>query len=188
MTLLSVRLRCCTRWTMSYTKQLSHDWHPITVCRACGTEVSIGRVYCDPCADGHQAEKIQRMGERSRVTLAKARAEGRDPAHGGAAANKRADSSRRNNLVSYQWDRENERPPAAEFTETILPLLTVVTVPEMMEATGLSSGYCSQIKRGLKVPHPRHWTSLKVLIGASDNDSGQNDRHSTPKSSRTEKN
>src|SRR5262249_54091333 len=31
---------------------------------------------------------------------------------------------------------------------------------ELMRATGLSLRYVSQIRRGEKVPHPRHWTSI----------------------------
>ena len=34
----------------------------------------------------------------------------------------------------------------------------------MVDATGLSKGYCSFIKRGIKIPHERHWPSLERLI------------------------
>lgn len=32
-----------------------------------------------------------------------------------------------------------------------------------MEATALSLRYCSLIRRGLQVPHPRHWGALAQL-------------------------
>jgi hypothetical protein len=37
----------------------------------------------------------------------------------------------------------------------------------MAKATGLSEGYCSLVRRGLKVPHRRHWAVLAEL-GAAD--------------------
>ena len=33
----------------------------------------------------------------------------------------------------------------------------------MAEATGLSAGYCSFVRRGQKVPHRRHWWALAAL-------------------------
>ncbi len=35
----------------------------------------------------------------------------------------------------------------------------------MAEATGLTCAYCSMIRRGLYVPHPRHWGVLRELTG-----------------------
>jgi hypothetical protein len=34
----------------------------------------------------------------------------------------------------------------------------------MAEATGLSPGYCSFIRRGISIPHPRHWLTLARLV------------------------
>src|SRR5690606_24023136 len=113
----------------------------------------------------HDEEKLQLMSQRSQKSLSKARSEGRDPAHGGAAAAKRGETMRLQNQASQDWDQKNERPPAEHFTESILPALADVTIRQMMEATGLSSGYCSMIKRGVKIPHPRHWPTLRQLGG-----------------------
>ena len=51
------------------------------------------------------------------------------------------------------------------FTREILPRLQCVRLGEMAEATGLTQGYCSFVRRGLKVPHRRHWD---VLLRLSD--------------------
>lgn len=37
-----------------------------------------------------------------------------------------------------------------------------VPLSAMMRATGLSLRYCSLIRRGLAVPHPRHWAALRA--------------------------
>lgn len=134
-------------------------------CKRCGTKIPTKRVYCDPCAETHDQEKLQLMSQQSQKSLRKARSEGRDPAHGGTAASRRGETIRLQNHAAQDWDERNERPPVEQFTESILPTLANVTIPQMMEATGLSSGYCSMIKRGIKVPHPRHWPSLRRLGG-----------------------
>jgi hypothetical protein len=76
-------------------------------------------------------------------------ATGEDPAHGSEAARKRGETSRRENLASAEWDRTNERPDKDTFTREILPGLETVTVTGA-QAIGLSTGYCSMIKRGTK--------------------------------------
>jgi hypothetical protein len=91
------------------------------------------------------------------------RAAGNDPAHGGIAAQRRADALAKNMAAVQEWDAGQERPPDEEFTQTILPGLANVTVRAMAEATGLSPGYCSFIRRGLRIPHPRHWNALRKL-------------------------
>ena len=32
---------------------------------------------------------------------------------------------------------------------------------DLVRATGLTHGYLSQVRRGLKTPHPRHWPALR---------------------------
>ena len=55
-------------------------------------------------------------------------------------------------------------PQPEEFTRMILPGLAAVSVRAMAAATGLSHPYCSMIKRGIYVPHPRHWGALRSLM------------------------
>jgi hypothetical protein len=35
---------------------------------------------------------------------------------------------------------------------------------ETMRATGLSRTYCGMIRRGVRVPHQRHWEALRELV------------------------
>ena len=46
------------------------------------------------------------------------------------------------------------------FARDVLPRLRAVPLRHMAEATGLSEGYCSFVRRGQKVPHRRHWAAL----------------------------
>lgn len=54
-------------------------------------------------------------------------------------------------------------PPREVFERDILPALQSVPVRAMARATGLTRAYCSMIRRGVYVPHPRHWEVLKRL-------------------------
>lgn len=36
-------------------------------------------------------------------------------------------------------------------------------IEEIAEVTGLSKSYASEIRRGIKTPHPRHWFALATL-------------------------
>jgi CRISPR-associated endonuclease Cas1 len=47
----------------------------------------------------------------------------------------------------------------------VVPALAAVSTVEIGRVTGLSSGSCSKVRRGLQVPHPRHWPALAELAG-----------------------
>ena len=97
--------------------------------------------------------------------LQQLREAGTDPAHGGNAAKKRGRANSQHQQAVHEWNTLNEDVPKTRFTEQILPLLQDVPLSEMVQATGLSKGYCSFIKRGLKTPHERHWSALEQLTG-----------------------
>jgi hypothetical protein len=46
------------------------------------------------------------------------------------------------------------------FQRETLPQIPGVRQRELARRSGLSLMYCSQIRRGLHVPHPRHWSRL----------------------------
>jgi CRISPR-associated endonuclease Cas1 len=104
-------------------------------CRECGAQLtSRTRQFCDRCL----STDIQRD-----TSLRKATA-----------------SVRQQRAVA-EWRHQGRNPPdPAVFRREILPRLSQVTLSQMVEATGLSEPYCSRIRRGLTVPHVRHWKAL----------------------------
>jgi hypothetical protein len=52
----------------------------------------------------------------------------------------------------------------ATFEREIKPKLKTVSLLETMRATGLSRTYCGMIRRGVRIPHPRHWEALRDLV------------------------
>ncbi len=130
-------------------------------CARCGVPLSrSGRLYCDDCLPEEQQETLALFEEAGPAALAKLRAEGRDPTKTTVAKEKvgRANSRRMNEAA--RWDAEHDPPDEAEFTNGILPALQGVPLSKMVQATGLSLRYCSQIRRG-RVPHGRHWSALR---------------------------
>ncbi len=132
-------------------------------CLDCGNPPTPTGDYCTDCAERRKIEFIPELSERAIAYLARARAEGRDPAHGGTAARKRGAKNRQRQRDAQAWDRDNERPDPATFTSEILPTLQGFTAGEIARATGLSRPYCSMIKRGGYVPHPKHWETIARL-------------------------
>lgn len=137
-------------------------------CRKCGVVLNglERRLYCDECLPGRQLEQIASYGAAGRQSLARLREEGRDPAHGEQAARKRGRRIADFNRAAAKWMRnghslQNERG----FRRDILSRLRNVPLQEMARVTGFSLGYCSFIRRGLRVPHPRHWDSLMSIVG-----------------------
>jgi hypothetical protein len=92
------------------------------------------------------------------------RAEGQDPAHSEVANQRRGEKVTQHQRAFRKWDAEHGSDADPEvFRREILPGLQAVSLGAMAKATGLSEGYCSFIRRGLKIPHQRHWEQLRIL-------------------------
>jgi CRISPR-associated endonuclease Cas1 len=134
-------------------------------CRACGTPLSnANRSHCDECLPAVQAEQRAGFATSGPAALARLREIGSDPAHGGAAADRRAATMRRRQRERAEWqpDPAEVNDPGA-FAREILPLIRDLPLSRLAKATGLSLGYVSLIRRGERVPHPRHWEAFRTL-------------------------
>ncbi|MGA8534103.1 MAG: hypothetical protein WB615_08345 [Candidatus Tumulicola sp.] len=49
-----------------------------------------------------------------------------------------------------------------------MPKLDAFMLAQIAKATGLSLAACSRIRAGARVPHPRHWEALRVLVERAD--------------------
>jgi hypothetical protein len=128
-----------------------------THCLECGNPTTESQKLCDPCRDAKRGQaRLQR--------LAELRAKGHDPAHGGEAAKQRGASNRKHQQAVAEWNADNQEPDPKEFQTQILPGLQQIKIERIAEATGLTPGYCSFIRRGINTPHPRHWPTLTQLI------------------------
>jgi CRISPR-associated endonuclease Cas1 len=129
-------------------------------CRDCGAQLpDRRRRYCQPC----NKARFNQTGPDARATAAavlkQLRQEGQDPAHGGRAGQIRGEKNAAHQRAVREW--LGGRPDPATFQVEILPGIREVQIDVLVGATGLSVHYCSLIRLGKKVPHPRHWSALR---------------------------
>jgi len=133
-------------------------------CRDCGTHLADRRRrYCEDCRAQRWTQHASTGRQNAAAVLARLRTEQRDPAHGGRAAEIRGRKNAAHQRAVRDW--KGERPDPSVFASEILPVLKLLTIGELVAATGLSEHYCSLIRLGKKVPHPRHWESLREQKG-----------------------
>jgi hypothetical protein len=123
------------------------------------------RTHCDGCLPSRKEEAWGVASTEAAAKLSALRAAGKDPAHGGEARQKRAETQRARIREIQLWTGPSPAPGA--FVKEILPGLQRVPVRRMAEETGLSTGACSMIRRGIYVPHPRWWKALRLLASTS---------------------
>jgi hypothetical protein len=133
-------------------------------CKRCGGELPYrGRVYCDDCLPHYQRDLDHAFAERGRAAVARRRAEGIDPSHGGATGEQRGASIARHREELREWSAVHPETMADPevFASEILPMIQELPLSDLARATGLSAGYLSLIRRGKKIPHPRHWPAMR---------------------------
>jgi CRISPR-associated endonuclease Cas1 len=129
-------------------------------CRDCGASLTDRRRwYCEDCRARRFQERAPAARQRAAEVLAQLRSEQQDPAHGGRAGLLRGRKNAAHQSAVRAW--EGERPDPEMFRSEILPGLRHARISGLVGATGLSKHYCSLIRLGKKVPHPRHWESLR---------------------------
>jgi CRISPR-associated endonuclease Cas1 len=134
-------------------------------CRNCGVLLDrADRIFCDDCLPERYSESRREAMEAGREALARSRNQGQDPAHGGDAARTRGEKVGRHNRERARW--QSASPVDGDprlFRREILPRLRRVPLSRIARVVGVSEGYASFIRRGLRTPHPRHWEGLKGL-------------------------
>ncbi len=130
-------------------------------CEVCGETLKSGRKrFCSKCRD---------VGSRKGLAVAKRklrekREAGTDPAHGGEAARKRGIKSAAMQRANFEWEKKHgSEVDPSQFEREIAPHLDRILLSALVKATGLSQPYCAKIRRGAKVPHPRHWEAIRKL-------------------------
>jgi CRISPR-associated endonuclease Cas1 len=132
-------------------------------CPRCGGVLPTGgRLYCDGCLAEYDEERLTVLQKSGPAALSQLRAEGRDPRQTPQAQAKRKHTNTCRSQQTAAWNATHERPDAEVFTREILPGLQGVSLSRIMQATGLSLRYSSQIRRGY-VPHAMRWESLRQL-------------------------
>jgi CRISPR-associated protein Cas1 len=126
------------------------------VCRICGVEIAAGKRYCRTCQITFAVEQIVEASPAGRVATVSATAQAQ-----------RSATKRHNDRAIKNWDPATQPAWLTEeaYATKIQPLLATVRPADIMNAIGVSWLYASQIRRGMKRPHARHWVKLMELVG-----------------------
>lgn len=131
-------------------------------CRSCGLILETpDRTYCDECLPDQRREQHAAFSASGPAALARLRERGADPSQSPAAKRKLGAANSRKMREVRAWDRENDRQDPEVFVREILPSLQGIPLRRLAATTGLSVQHCGMIRRGLRVPHPRHWEALR---------------------------
>jgi hypothetical protein len=135
-------------------------------CVVCGADLpGRQRRYCTDCRPIRSLDAVA----KAHAVLRARRLAGVDPAHGGKAAKLRGKRNSVKLRANSEWERRHtEELDPAIFEKEIGPKLKTVSLLETMRATGLSRTYCGMIRRGVRIPHPRHWGALSELVRSSE--------------------
>lgn len=137
---------------------------PVTCRICCAPLADRNRRYCDACLSEHEAGKLTTLMTSGPEALARKRAAGQDPTKTPEALRRQSEKMIEQQRAAREWEREHpEKVDPAEFAREILPKIQDVPLNALMAATGLSKRSCSMIRRGLSVPHPRHWNRLRQI-------------------------
>jgi CRISPR associated protein Cas1 len=130
-------------------------------CSGCGKPIRADRSHCASCA-GPEASK--RMIEIARL--------GRIATHSPEAEALRATTRRRHAAALKSWQPSEHPSWLTEdaYLKRIQPLLRDATVSAIASALSISLPYATQIRKGNRRPHPRHWQTLAGLVRVMDPD------------------
>lgn len=130
---------------------------PESFCKDCGVEIGRGRTYCAPCAI-----------DRNTVGLIDAAKRGRAAAQSDQAQAFRAESQRRHGAAKAAWS-PSDLPAWLNkdaYIREIQPKLKGLTLCVLASTLGISIPYAVSVRNGKRIPHPRHWKKLALLVNA----------------------
>jgi CRISPR-associated endonuclease Cas1 len=153
------------------TQQETPVPRPEPHCKRCGGRLPArDRTYCDDCLPHYQRDRYDAFIAAGRDTFARRREAGVDPSHGGVAAERRGATMARRKREEHEWNAAHGGTGTDPdvFAREILPTIQALPLSDLVRATGLTHGYLSKVRRGEKVPHPRHWPALELCTQSAD--------------------
>ncbi len=131
---------------------------PPAVCRICGVPIASGRRYCASCSVAVSREGLIEAAKLGRVA-----------GHSPEARGRQAEKQRRHAAALKAW-HPSDKPEWLDeetYRRKIQPRLSVITVPALSSALGISQPYAAEIRAGRYLPHRRHWQTLARLVGVA---------------------
>jgi hypothetical protein len=94
---------------------------------------------------------------------------GRVSTHSAIAEARRGatEAKQRRALRDWNPDFQPDWLSEAVFRSQVQPLLSRIEVPPIAKSIDVSLPYATSIRRGDRLPHPRHWQNLAILTGVT---------------------
>lgn len=132
---------------------------PEIICRNCGASTR-GAQYCGACSPMALRENLINAAKLGRVAT-----------HTPKAEALRTATMRRQEAAKRSW-KSSDLPEWLDeevYREQIQPKLATFAVSTIASALEISKPYATDIRRGKRVPHPRHWHALAQVVGVAPN-------------------
>jgi CRISPR-associated endonuclease Cas1 len=131
---------------------------PVKICRICGTAIPSSDKYCVSCSPVISTEALLEAAKHGRVA-----------SHTPEAEARRGETQSRQHAARRAWQPSDlpEWFNDQTYCQEIQPRLREVTVPTISAALGISEPYATDIRKGRRIPHARHWETLARILGCS---------------------
>lgn len=142
----------------SFDPRTNDTLRPLRICRICGASIKLDQTYCALCAVGVAREGMIEAAKLGRIAT-----------HSREAEDLRARTQRKHAAALAVW-KPSDLPGWLNedaYRTRIQPVLARITVPAIANALRVSKPYATDIRRGRRMPHPRHWEALSRLVGVS---------------------
>ena len=129
-----------------------------TLCQNCGASIGRGRTYCLPCANVLDTERLLKVAEQGRLL-----------AHTEEAEARRGETQRQQWVGRGSW-KPSDLPDWLDeevYRREVQPRLKEISLSKIAAKLHVSIMWASDIRRGRRVPHPRHWPGLAELCSAT---------------------
>jgi hypothetical protein len=128
------------------------------VCVVCGQPIESCHRFCAECAVKNSTASLIAGARLGRVAAQSSRAKAR-----------RNETKRRNDMAQSNWHPSDQPAWLTDevYSKQIQPRLNKPTLSQIASAIGVSIPYASDIRKGRRRPHPRHWKALANLVGAT---------------------
>lgn len=128
---------------------------PQHLCAGCGKVIPPTSTNCSTCA-------VEGLRTRMVDVARKGRIASRSP----LSRARLSETQRRQTTACHRWNPADHPKWLTDevYANQIQPLLANYTLSQIASATGVSIPYASDIRRGGRRPHPRHWSALAQLV------------------------
>jgi CRISPR-associated endonuclease Cas1 len=131
---------------------------PENVCLGCGTPVAKTSARCATCAVEVSKGKMLEVARQGRIASKSLESRARVAA-----------TQRRQQTARWGWQPSSQPSWLTDevYTSQIQPRLVSTPLSQIASAINVSIPYASDIRKGRRRPHPRHWGALAQLAGVS---------------------